>query len=139
MCSSDLHVDVSTAKGHTWKDRVSFSHLCVDRGRGGGHGNKIGPNKLMVIGGVGGSGGVQVFPVTVERMKVSPDEVALSGRVLDEGGKPIAGVRVERSPNRYTAEDWLEHATETEPWYHTDPLTVGSPKLSYLSIREAKG
>ena len=134
-----FHVVFSTDNGHTWKDRVSFSHLSVDRVSGQVHGNKIGPNKLMVIGGVGGSGGVQVFPVTVERMKVSPGEVALSGRVLDEGGKPIAGVRVERSPNRYTAEDWLEHATETEPWYHTDPLTVGSPKLSYLSIREAKG
>ena len=55
-----------------------------------------------------GKGGTQVFPVTVDRLKISADHVALIGRVLDVEVSPISGAWVERSPNRYTADDWLE-------------------------------
>ena len=58
--------------------------------------------------------------------------------MLGQQGKPIAGATVERSPNRYALDSWLEHATKLDEW-KAAPLTIGSPKLSYLSIREANG
>ena len=128
-----FHVVFSTDNGHTWKDRVSFSHLPEPNITGQVHANKIGPNKLMVIGGIG-TGGTQVFPLTVERVKVSPGHVALTGRVLDEEGNPIANATVERGPNRYAAEDWLEHATELDNW-KAAPLIVGNPRLAFRSIQ----
>ena len=92
-----FHVAFSLDNGHTWQDRISFSHLPEPNITGQVHGNKIGPNKLMAIGGVG-SGGTQVFPVTVERVKVSPGHVPFTGQVLDERGNPIAGAIVELGP-----------------------------------------
>ena len=50
---------------------------------------KAGPNKLVAIGSA--PGGTKVWPITVERLKVSAGEVPLTGQVLDEQGKPIAG------------------------------------------------
>jgi len=96
-----FHIAFSLDNGHTWQDRVSFSHLPEPVMTGQVHGVTVGRNKLVVIGGMAGAGGTQVFPVTVERVKGSPSEVALTGRVLDEKGNPIADAKVERSPNRY--------------------------------------
>ena len=45
---------------------------------------------------------------------------------------------VERSPNRYYLDAWLEHATELDPWKAT-PMTIGSPVLGYRSIRKEHG
>ena len=132
-----FHVAFSIDNGHTWQDRISFSDLPCDVITGQFDMAKAGPNKLVAIGSDGQ--GTKVWPITVERVKVSPAHANIEGSVLDEQGNPIAGAKVELSPNRYAADDWLEDATKTEPWYHTDPLTVGSPKLSYVSIRKANG
>ena len=132
-----FNVSFSLDNGHTWQDRISLSDLPVDVITGQFDMRKSGPNSLLAIGGDGE--GTKVWPIKVERLKVSPAQMDLQGTVLDQQGNPIDGATVERSPNRYTAEDWLEHATKKDPWYHTDPLTVGSPKLSYRSIRKEKG
>ena len=58
-------------------------------------------------------------------------------RIVDQQGKPIAGAKVERSPNRYAADSWQE-STELDPW-KIGPRLVGSPKLGYRSIRQEKG
>ena len=131
-----FHVAFSTDNGHTWKDRVSFSDLAEPDITGQVDGIRVGPNKLLAIGGVG-PGGTQVFPITVERVKVSRGRVALPGRVLDQQGQPIAGARVQRSPNRYTADFYIE-STELEKKWNV-PKLIGSPKLGYRSIRKADG
>ena len=84
-----FHVAFSIDNGHTWQDRVSFTHLSEPCITGQFDMAKAGPNKLVAIGSA--TGGTKVWPITVERVKVSPGEVALTGRVLDEEGKPIAG------------------------------------------------
>jgi protocatechuate 3,4-dioxygenase beta subunit len=128
-----FHAVFSLDNGRTWQDRISFSHLAEPHITGQVHANKIGPNKLMVIGGVA-AGGTQVFPVTVERLTVSAGPVALTGRVLDEEGNPIAGAWVERGPSRYAADDWLEHETEMDVW-KAAPAIVGNPRLAFRSIQ----
>ncbi len=129
-----FHAVFSVDNGHTWQDRVSFSHLPEPRITGQVHANKIGPNSLMVIGGVS-AGGTQVFPLTVERA-VAPKAVGeLAGRVLDAAGRPISGASVQRGPNRYAADDWLEHKTELDTW-KAAPEVVGNPQLAFRSIRQ---
>ena len=96
---------------------------------------KVGPNKLVAIGNDGG--GTKVWPITVERVKVSPAHVSLKGRVLDQRGNPIAGTKVELGPNRYTADYWVE-AEELDSW-KVARKAVGSPVLGYLSISKEKG
>ena len=81
---------------------------------------------------------VRVWPIAVQRTKVSLTHVALEGQVLDAQGDPIANATVERSPNRYYLDAWLEHATELDSWKAT-PMTVGSPVLGYRSIRKDNG
>jgi len=130
-----FHAVFSTDNGRTWKNRVTFSSLPEPNITGQVHANKTGPNKLMVIGGTG-RGGTQVFPITVERVKVSPSRVALAGRVLDEAGTPIADAIVERSPNRYAADDWVD-STELDPW-KGGFMHEGSPRLAYRSIQKAQ-
>ena len=130
-------VAFSLDNGHTWQDRVSFSHLPEPVITGQVHGVTVGPNKLMAIGSIAGEG-TQIFPVTVERIKVSPAHAKLKGSVIDQQGNPIADAKVERSPNRYTADDWLEHPTKLGPWEST-PLTVGVPRLGYRSTQEQYG
>ena len=95
-----FHVVFSTDNGHTWRDRISFSHRGEPIITGQVDMVKAGPNRLVAIGAT--EDGTKVFPITVERAKVSPARVALAGSVLDERGNPIAGAAVERSPNRYT-------------------------------------
>ena len=131
-----FHVAFSTDNGYTWKDRVSFSHLPEPRLTGMVDGIKVGPNKLLAIGAT--EQGTQVFPITVERVMVSPARVTLKGQVLDQQGNVIAGAKVERGPNRYRADFWQE-STKLDPWKHRTPLTVGSPELGYRSIRKENG
>ena len=45
---------------------------------------------------------------------------------------------MEAGPNRYALDSWLEDATQVDIW-KAGPLTIGTPKLSYLSIRKANG
>ncbi len=130
-----FHVTFSLDNGHTWQDRVSFSHLPEPVITGQVDGVKVRPNKLVAIGGT--ERGTCVFPITVKRMKVSPARVALTGRVLDAKGNPIAGATVERSPNRYRADSW-EESTELDPW-KIGPKIVGSPVLGYRSIQKENG
>jgi len=130
-----FHVAFSLDNGHTWQDRVSFSHLPEPVITGQVDGVKVRANKLVAIGAT--ERGTCVFPVTVKRMKVSPARVALMGRVLDEKGKPIAGATVERSPNRYRADSW-EEGTKLDPW-KIGPVIIGSPVLGYRSIQKQNG
>ena len=136
-----VHVAFSLDNGHTWRDRVSFSHLPVRLITGQVDGCKVGPNRVAVIGGV--EGGTFVFPVTVERIMVSPARVPVTGRILDQQGNPIAGAKVELSPNRYTADDWpIGPAYEGLPsYYHEDyfgeRLMGDTPVLAYRSIQTA--
>jgi len=138
-----FHVAFSLDNGHTWQDRVSFTHLSEPCITGQFDMAKAGPNKLVAIGSA--TGGTKVWPITVERVKVSPGEVALTGQVLDEQGKPIAGAMVERGPNRYTADDWPV-IPGPESWGgvaqpHFAELMVAheSPTLAYRSIQEENG
>ena len=106
-----FHVAFSLDNGHTWQDRVSFSHLPCGVITGQFDMIKVGPNRLLAIG--NDSEGTKVWPLTVDRVKVSTTRGRLHGRVLDEQGNPIANATIERSPNRYTADDWLDHESWT--------------------------
>ena len=135
-----FHVAFSIDNGHTWQDRVSFSHLSEPCITGQFDMAKAGPNKLVAIGNA--TGGTKVWPITVERVKVSPGEAALTGRVLDEEDKPIAGAIVERGPNRYAADDWAV-IPGPRSWQHVaqpyfDELMVAHerPVLAYRSIQK---
>lgn len=130
-----FHVAFSLDNGHTWQDRVSFSHLPEPVLTGQVDGVKVRPNKLVAIGAT--ERGTCVFPITVERTKVSPARAALAGRLLDEQGNPIAGATIERSPNRYRADSW-EESTKLDPW-KIGPTIVGSPELGYRSIQKKNG
>lgn len=61
-----LHIAFSTDNGHTWSRDKKLSKVPDVGITGQIDMVKIGPNKLMAIGGVG-AGGTRVFPVTVER------------------------------------------------------------------------
>jgi len=97
-----FRVAFSLDNGHTWQDRISFSHQIEPALTGQFDIIKAGPNNLVAIG--SNADGLQVWPITVERVKVSPARVDLTGRVVDERGHPIAGALVERGPNRYSVE-----------------------------------
>ena len=132
-----FHVAFSIDNGHTWQDRVSFSLLPVSNITGQFDMAKAGPNKLVAIGTDGQ--GTKVWPIAVRRVKVSQTHVVLEGHVLDQQGNPIADTKVERGPNRYTADDWLQHPTVLDQWGHGTPVTVGIPRLGYRSIQEQYG
>jgi hypothetical protein len=132
-----FHVAFSLDSGHTWQDRISFSDLPVGVITGQFDIVKVGPNRLVTIG--SDADGTKVWPLTVGRVKVSATGKTLHGRVLDEQGKPIANATIERSPNRYTADDWLEHESKLDHWGGGTPVTVGSPSLGFRSIRKENG
>ena len=131
-----FHIVFSLDDGHTWQDRVSFSHMTDDIPGITGQFDmiKVGPNNLVAIG--SDKDGVKVWPLSVERIKVSPSQVSLTGQVLDEKGRPVAGARVERSPNRYAADDWLEHETELDHWKAAPKIVGGIPLVAFRSIQE---
>ena len=125
----------SLDQGRTWRDCIRFSDLPEPIITGQFDMVKVGPNRLVAIG--SDAEGTEVWPITVERVKVSPTDARLEGRVLDQRGHPITHARVERSPARYYLDSWLEHETALDPWEAT-PLTVGSPVLGYRSINSRK-
>ena len=139
-----FHVVFSLDHGHTWQDRISFSHQIEPALTGQFDLIKAGPNNLVAIG--NDADGVKVWPITVERVKVSPARVALTGRVVDEQGHPIAGALVERGPNRYSVDDWV---VDPLGWgkrvrhgnTHPDRITPIEylPQLSYRSIQNLNG
>ena len=138
-----FHVAFSMDNGHTWQDRVSFSHLPNGRITGQFDMVKVGPNKLVAVG--NDSGGTKIWPITVDLVRVSPAQVALQGRVLDQQGKPLTGAKVERSPNRYAAHSWDVEPTSAgvlakwrEP-YFDEPMVGTTPFMGYRSIREVNG
>ena len=131
-----FHVAFSLDNGHTWQDRIRFSDLPEPVITGQFDMVKVGPNRLVAIG--SDAQGTKVWPIAVQRVKVSQTHLPLEGRVLNEQGNPIANATVERSPNRYYLDAWLEHETALDPWKAT-PLTVGSPVLGYRSIRKESG
>ena len=132
-----FHIAFSLDNGQTWQDRISFSNLPCDVISGQFNMIKVGPNRLLAVG--NDSEGTKVWPISVDLVKVSTTHGNLHGQLLNEQGNPIANATIERSPNRYTADDWLEDATKTDPWYHNDPLTVGSPQLGFRSIDVGNG
>ena len=132
-----FHVAFSLDNGHTWQDRISFSDLPEPVITGQFDMIKAGPNRLLAIG--SDAEGTKVWAIGVERVKGSRAHATLEGRVLDRKGDPIVGAQVVRGPNRYTADDWLEDPVKTDPWGAGTPLTVGSPKLGYRSIRTENG
>jgi hypothetical protein len=139
-----FHVVFSLDNGHTWQDRISFSHQVEPGITGQFDMIKAGPNNLVAIG--CNSDGLQVWPITVERVKVSPARVTLTGRVVDERGRPIAGALVERGPNRYSVDDWV---VDPLGWNkrvrhgngHPDRTTPTKylPQLSYRAIQKRNG
>jgi hypothetical protein len=138
-----VHVAFSTDNGHTWGNRISFSHTKVGLCTGQVDGRQIAPNRLAVVGGV--DNGTWVFPITVERKQVSPARGPLSGRVLDEQGEPVVGATVERSPNRYVADTWnIVPADKGLPGYYhetyfADKMMPASPLFTYRSIHADSG
>ena len=121
-----FYVAFSLDNGHTWQDRITFSDLPHPASHGMYDMVKVGPNKLVAVGNKGVVG--KAWPITVERVKVFPANVALTGRLLDQQGNPITHAIVERSPNRYYLDAWLEQ----------DSLTVG-PAVGYRSIQKQHG
>ena len=134
-----VHVAFSTDAGHTWSSRVSFSHLKVGLVTGQVDGRQVAPHRLAVIGGL--NNGTWVSPITVERQLVSPARQVVSGQVVDDRGKPIAGAVVQLSPNRYAAHAWnIIPADPGLPGYYHEPffsneMMPDSPHLAYRSIR----
>ena len=131
-----FHVAFSLDHGHTWQDRIRFSDLPEPVITGQFDLVKVGANSMVAIG--SDHAGVKAWPIEVERVKVAQSHVVLAGQVLDAQGNPIADATVERSPNRYYLDAWLEHATDMDPWKAT-PMTVDSPVLGYRSIRTENG
>ena len=132
-----FHVVFSLDNGHTWQDRISFSNLPCGVITGQFDILKVGPNRLLAIG--NDAGGMKIWPIAVQRVKVSQTQAVLQGRVLNQQGNPIAGAMVERSPNRYALESWLEDRTKLDPWKAGVTMTVGSPVLAYRSIQKQYG
>ena len=139
-----FHVVFSLDHGHTWQDRISFSYQIEPALTGQFDLIKAGPNNLVAIG--NDADGVKVWPITVERLKVSPARVALTGRVVDEQGHPIAGALVERGPNRYSVDDWVVDPLGWDKRVrhgngHLDRITPIEylPQLSYRSIQKLNG
>ncbi len=131
------HVAFSLDNGRTWQDRVTFSDLPTPPITGQFDMAKAGPNKLVVVG--NDAEGTKVWPITVERVKVSSDRVALTGQLVDpHSGNPIAAANVELGPNRYALDSWLEDPTRLDHW-DAGPRTIGSPVLGYRSIRKENG
>ena len=121
-----FHVAFSLDDGHTWQDRVSFSHLPEPIITGQFDMVKVGPNHLITVG--SDKDGTKVWPITVERVKVSPARMMLTGRVVDAAGKPIPGAVVERGPNRHAADDSLMDSERKK--------YLGSPILAFRSIQK---
>ena len=78
-----------------------------------------------------------MWPIAVERVKVSPAHASLAGRVLDQQGNPIAAAKVELGPNRYTADSWVE--AEELDQNKAARKGVEPPVLGYMSISKDKG
>ena len=125
-----FHVVFSTDSGRTWRDRVSLSDLHEPIITGQFDMIKVGPNRVVVIG--NDAGGTKVWPIDVERRKVSPARTEITGRVLDAQGAPLAGARVELGPNRYTADAWVE-GDELDVW-KAGPTLVRPPVLKYQAL-----
>tara|TARA_B100000809_G_scaffold97683_2_gene96238 strand:- start:3149 stop:4915 length:1767 start_codon:yes stop_codon:yes gene_type:complete len=139
------HVAFSLDNGHTWQDNVTLTDLperpsLVDQATMAGPGItgqfdmvKAGPNQLIVIG--SDEEGTKVWPITVDRIKVSPRSVAVQGRVVDQKDEPIANANIELGPNRYALDCWHEDPTVKDAWDRR-PRTVGSPVMGYRAISE---
>ena len=139
-----FHVVFSLDHGHTWRDRISFSHQVEPALTGQFDIIKAGPNDLVAIG--NDASGVKVWPISVERVVVSPARVALTGRVVDERGHPIADAMVERGPNRYSVDDWVVDPLGWDKRVrhgngHPDRITPIEylPQLTYRSIQKTNG
>ena len=72
-----FHVAFSLDNGHSWQDRISFSHLPDPPITGQFDMVKVGPNKLVAVG--SDAAGTKVWPIAVQRVKVSQTH-ALLGR-----------------------------------------------------------
>ena len=131
-----FHVAFSLDEGHTWQDRISFSHLPEPIITGQFDMIRVGPNEVVVIG--SDDEGVKTWPIQVARRRVSPTHVELSGRVVDANGSAIVGALVERGPNRYTADDWLEDEEAKLDLWKSAPRLIGNPLLAYRSIEETE-
>ncbi|MEE3370559.1 MAG: exo-alpha-sialidase [Planctomycetota bacterium] len=138
-----FHVVFSTDNGHTWGNRVSFSHLPEPIITGQFDIVKSGPNQLITIG--SDAEGTKVWPIKVARERISQDQKALAGHVVDEQGQPIVSARVQLSPNRYAASDWRAVPTAggrkprfAEPFFDP-PRICSTPVLAYHSIDETNG
>ena len=135
-----FHVVFSTDNGHTWNNRISFSHLPEPLITGQFDIVKSGPNQLVAIG--SDTEGTKVWPVTVERVKVAQDRETLTGHVVDQQGQAIVAATVQLSPNRYAANDWRAVPTVggrkprfAEPFFDP-PRICSTPVLAYQSINE---
>ena len=138
-----FHVVFSTDNGHTWGNRISFSHLPEPIITGQFDIVKNGPNQLVAIG--SDTQGTKVWPIKVARVKVSQDRMALAGYVVNEQGQPIVTATVQLSPNRYAASDWRAVPTVggrkprfAEPFFDP-PRICSTPVLAYQSINKIDG
>ncbi len=116
-----FHIAFSTDDGRTWRDRVSFSHLPDPFITGQFDMIKVGPNKLVAIG--SDKDGVKVWPLSVERIMVSPAHVTLTGRVAGEGLAQVAGALVRTRPQpiygrRLAGAPHQIGTLESNPTYH---------------------
>jgi protocatechuate 3,4-dioxygenase beta subunit len=112
-----FHIAFSLDNGKTWPQRVSVSHAALASVQN--QMTKIGPNKLLAIGGLPGQGTV-VIPVTVERVKdPNPGPFEVTGVVVDGEGKAVVGARVQWGPQQFTR--------------------AGNAPVEYKAIDEGKG
>ena len=127
------HVAFSINNGHTWQDKISFSNQPEPIVTGQFDMVKAGANELVIIG--SDKEGTKVWPITVQRVKVSPAHMVIEGRILDQKGKPIAAVNVELSPNRYALDAWLEDPKVLDH-FGRRPRTIDTPVLGYRPIKK---
>lgn len=132
-----FHVAFSADGGRTWQNRVSFSDLNAPLYATMSDMVKAGSNRLAVIG--RDREGIKVWPIDVERVKVSPAQAKLTGRVLNQAGQPIVGAKVELGPNRYAADFWIEGKELDKLKVQPQPLPLSPPVLGYQAILKEKG
>jgi hypothetical protein len=119
-----FHVAFSVDNGHTWPQRVSFTHLTEPMHTGQNSMAKIGPNQLVAIGAVPGMG-TCVYPISVDRVAdPQPGPFTLTGQITDTAGTPISGAVVQLGPQQYPTAD--EQPVE----YHAIDLAAGHPRTS---------
>jgi hypothetical protein len=115
-----FHMAFSTDQGKTWSNRITFAPHGEPVMTGQVDGIKVGPNRLMAVGGCGPAG-TNLFTVDVELVDdPHPGSFTFAGQVLGADNQPVADATVELGPNRYTTDYQPINASNGRPITTTD-------------------